>query len=138
MMHVNLVAMGRVATGAALIVITLVACESVPSGSNTSQSATSGTEAASTAKRIAITAESGRFEPAEVHLIQGTPAVLEFTRVVDSTCMRALRMPWMEEAVDLPMNEKVEVAVDTSMSGAFTYSCWMNMIFGEVVIHEAQ
>jgi plastocyanin domain-containing protein len=137
MMHVNFVARGCVSIGVALIVIDLAACESVPSGSNTSLSATSGAEAAPTTKRIAITAKSGRFEPAEVHLVQGTPAVLEFTRVVDSTCMRALRMPWMEEAVDLPMNEMVEVAVDTSMSGAFTYSCWMNMIFGEVVIHEA-
>jgi len=134
MMHVNLVARGCVSIGVALIVIALAACESVPSGSNTSQSATSGTEAASTAKRIAITAESGRFEPAEVHLIQGTPAVLEFTRVVDSTCMRALRMPWMEEAVDLPMNETVKISVDTSMTGVFSYACWMGMVSGDVMI----
>jgi len=46
-------------------------------------------------------------------------------------------MPWMEEAVDLPMNEMVEIPVDTSMTGVFSYSCWMNMVSGEVVIDEA-
>jgi plastocyanin domain-containing protein len=89
-----------------------------------------------TTQRVAITAKAGRFEPAQVHLVQGAPAVLEFTRIVESTCMNAVRMPWMEEAVELPMNEKVEIAVDTSMTGVFTYACWMDMVFGEVMIHE--
>ena len=40
----------------------------------------------------------------------------------------------MKEAVDLPMHEPVEIAVDTTRAGTFTYSCWMNMVFGRVVI----
>ena len=92
--------------------------------------------AAGSTQRIAITATAGRFEPAQVHLVQGAPAVLEFTRVVESACMKAVRMPWMEEAAELPMNEKVEIPVDTSMTGVFTYACWMDMVFGEVMIHE--
>ena len=99
-------------------------------------SAASATAAAST-QRVAITAKAGTFEPAEVRLVQGVPAVLEFTRVVDSPCMRAVRMPWMEEAVDLPMNEKVEILVDTSLTGVFSYSCGMDMVFGDVVIDKA-
>ena len=77
------------------------------------------------------------FEPAEVRLVQGVPAVLEFTRVVDSICMQAVRMPWLDEAVNLPLNENVEIAVDTSMTGVFSYHCWMNMVSGDVVIDRA-
>jgi plastocyanin domain-containing protein len=51
--------------------------------------------------------------------------------------MKAVRMPWMEEAVDLPKNEPVEIAVDTSMTGVFSYACAMGMVFGKVVIDRA-
>ena len=78
------------------------------------------------------------FEPTRVRLVQGVPAVLEFTRVADSACMQAVRMPWMEEAVDLPMNEAVEIPVDTSMTGVFSYACWMDMVSGDVVIDDAK
>ena len=86
------------------------------------------------AQRVVIKAVTGAFEPAEVHLKQGVPAILEFTRVVDSDCVNAVRMPWMKEPVDLPMNKKVDIPVDTSKAGTFTYSCWMSMVFGRVVI----
>jgi len=121
----------------AALVITLAACVSEPSADNASSASTTNVAALDSTQRVAVTAKAGTFEPAEVHLVHGTPAVLEFTRVVDSECMNAVRMPWMEKAVDLPMNEKVEIPVDTSMTGVFTYSCWMNMVFGEVVIDEA-
>ena len=90
------------------------------------------------AQRVAITAKAGRFEPDRVRLVQGAPAVLEFTRVVDSACMNAVRMPWMSEAVPLPMHEKVEIAVDTSHTGIFSYGCWMDMVFGDVIIDKAE
>ncbi len=118
-------------------VIALVACASEPRARNASSATTASVAAAASTQRVAVMAQAGTFEPAEVHLVQDVPAVLEFTRVVDSACMKAVRMPWMEEAVDLPMNEKVAISVDTSMTGVFSYSCWMNMVFGEVVIDKA-
>jgi plastocyanin domain-containing protein len=51
--------------------------------------------------------------------------------------MEAVRMPWMDEAVDLPMNETIEISVDTSLTGVFSYACWMDMVFGDVVIDKA-
>src|SRR5262245_30058939 len=89
-------------------------------------------------QRVVVKAVTGAFEPAEVHLQQGVPAILEFTRVVDSECVNAVRMPWMKEPVDLPMNQKVDIPVDTSKAGTFTYACWMNMVFGRVVIDPAR
>jgi thiol-disulfide isomerase/thioredoxin len=94
-------------------------------------------KARANSQRVAITVSAGAFEPAVARLVQGVPAVLEFTRVVASECMNAVRMPWMKDAVDLPMNEKVEIPVDTSMTGVFSYSCWMDMVSAEVMIEEA-
>jgi len=89
---------------------------------------------AAATQRISIVVREEAFDPAEVHLTEGVPAVLEFTRVVESGCMNAVKMPWMEEAVDLPLNETVEIPVDPSMNGDFSYSCWMDMVHGNVAI----
>jgi plastocyanin domain-containing protein len=87
------------------------------------------------AQKVAIKATAKGFEPPEVHVVQGKPAVLTFTRVVESSCVDAVKMPWREEAFDLPLNEPVDIVIpDTSKSGAFAYSCWMNMVHGKVVI----
>jgi plastocyanin domain-containing protein len=118
------------------LVITFATCK-VDSSAQASSAETTNASAAVDPQRVVVKARAGRFEPAEIHLIQGVPAVLEFTRVADSECMKAVRMPWMNEPVTLPLNEKVEIPVDTSMTGVFSYSCWMNMVFGEVVIEEA-
>jgi peroxiredoxin len=85
-------------------------------------------------QRISIIVREDAFDPAEIHLTEGVPAVLAFTRVVESGCMNAVKMPWMEEAVDLPLNETVEIPVDPSMTGDFSYSCWMDMVHGNVAI----
>ena len=120
----------------AVSVITFAACGVDPSV-QASSAESANAAAAVDPQRVVVTAKAGTFEPAKAHLVQGVPAVLEFTRVADSECMKAVRMPWMDDAVDLPLNEKVEIPVDTSMTGVFSYSCWMDMVFGEVVIGEA-
>ena len=119
-------------------VISFAACATEPRADNASSVTSTSAAAAASTQRVAIMAKAGTFEPAAVRLVQGVPAVLEFTRVVDSACMKAVRMPWMEEAVDLPMNETVEISVDTSMTGVFSYACAMDMVFGEVMIHRAR
>ncbi len=89
-------------------------------------------------QRVAIKVTSKGYEPAEVHFVAGKPAVLEFTRVTESECLNAVKMPWMKEAVPLPLNETVKIPVDTKEAGAFAYSCWMSMIYGRVVIDPAK
>ena len=90
--------------------------------------------AAAETQQISIVVREDAFDPAEVHLTAGVPAVLEFRRVTESGCMNAVKLPWMEEAVDLPLNETVEIPVDPSMTGDFSYSCWMDMVHGKVAI----
>ncbi|HHH11423.1 MAG TPA: hypothetical protein ENK23_05045 [Sorangium sp.] len=84
--------------------------------------------------RVAVTVTAKGFVPNEVHLKQGQPGVLAFTRIADSECLSAVRMPWMSEATPLPKGKTVEIPVDTDVDGTFTYSCWMTMVFGRVVI----
>jgi plastocyanin domain-containing protein len=84
---------------------------------------------------VAITASKDGFKPEVAEFVQNRPAFLEITRVDDTNCANAVRMPWMKEARDLPLGQKVSIQIpDTSQAGEFQYSCWMNMLFGKVVI----
>jgi plastocyanin domain-containing protein len=88
--------------------------------------------------KVRIVASDAGFEPAEVHVPQGRPAVLEVTRVSESSCVDSVRMPWSAEAIDLPLNETIAIVIpDTSKAGTFVYSCWMNMLHGKVIIDPA-
>jgi plastocyanin domain-containing protein len=90
---------------------------------------------ASAAQRIEIKATKHGFEPTEVHLEQGREAILVFTRVDETTCVEAVKMPWADRPTDLPLHQPVEIRVpDTSKAGTFTYACWMNMVYGRVVV----
>lgn len=90
------------------------------------------------AQRVAIEATAKGFEPAEVHVEQGRPAVLVFTRTVESSCVDAVKMPWREQAYDLPLNQPINVVIpDTSKAGEFSYACWMDMVHGRVIVDAA-
>ncbi len=85
--------------------------------------------------RATVLASSAGFQPEVVEFIQGRPAIVDFRRVDDTSCVNAVRMPWMSQALPLPLNETVSVRIpDTSQAGEFGYACWMNMIRGKVVI----
>jgi len=89
-------------------------------------------------QQVAIEATATGFEPAEVHVRQGRPAVLTFTRVVASSCVDAVKMPWREEPYELPLDKPIQIVIpDTSKAGTFTYSCWMDMVHGRVFIDPA-
>jgi plastocyanin domain-containing protein len=86
-------------------------------------------------QHVAIRVTDKGFEPKEVRLKQGSRGVLDFTRETDSECLESVLMPWAKEPVKLPKGQKVAVEIpDMSKAGEFNYSCWMNMVFGHVVI----
>jgi plastocyanin len=114
-----------------LALLPALGCDSKPIGAPSGPLASAG---AANVVTVQIRATDSGFEPAEVHLEQGKPGVLVFTRTTDRECVNAVRMPWMDEAVDLPKNQPVTFQVDTSKAGTFSYTCWMTMVFGRVVI----
>lgn len=89
-------------------------------------------------QRVAIRVTAEGFVPKEVHLQQGRPGFLLFTREVESECLNAVRMPWMAKAAPLPLRETVTIQIpDMSQPGEFSYACWMDMVYGTVVIDSA-
>jgi plastocyanin domain-containing protein len=113
----------------------LVACNSSPTPNKSGQPGSAPATAPSgSAQRVAIKVTKEGFDPPEVKLHQGRPAVIEMTRVVESDCLDAVRMPWMAEALPLPLHKTVEIPVDTAKAGTFRYSCWMSMVFGRVTV----
>ena len=119
-----------------LIAASLVACDDRSSEKKFMPAAIASIETAN-AVRVSIEASKKGFQPTHVQLTQGRPGILEFTRVDDTDCVSGVRMPWLDEPVDLPKGEKVAIAVDTSKAGMFRYACWMNMVFGRVTIDPA-
>jgi plastocyanin domain-containing protein len=96
---------------------------------------TAATVADDGAQHAAIRVTDKGFEPSLVKLKQGGRGVLDFTRETDSDCLNAVSMPWAKDAVDLPKGQTVAVEIpDMTRAGEFTYACWMNMVFGRVVI----
>jgi hypothetical protein len=116
-----------------LFAAALIACNSSPTAGAHSASAAPSV-ARGQEQLAAIRVTHGGFEPVEVKLEQGQPAVLEFTRIADSDCVNAVRMPWLSQTVALPLNESVRIPVDTSKAGTLRYACWMNMVFGRITI----
>jgi plastocyanin domain-containing protein len=131
--------------GAAALVC-LPACRDKSSSPKENPALTEGAPAASSAatvpavtippgaQRAAIKVTKEGFEPVEVKLTAGKPAVLEFTRETESECLNAVRMPWLAEPVPLPMHQTVVIPIETVPARTLRYSCWMNMVFGKVTI----
>lgn len=88
--------------------------------------------------RVAITVTKQGFEPAVARFPKGRPAFLDFERAEETDCLNAIKMPWSEAVIDLPLHQTVSIQIpDTSRDGDFRYGCWMDMVFGTVVIEAA-
>lgn len=86
------------------------------------------------AKQIVDVTVAGGYSPALVHLRQGQPAALRFTRTSDQGCLDQVHSADLHFASDLPLNEAKTFDVPTDAAGEFTYSCGMDMFSGKVVI----
>ena len=74
------------------------------------------------------------YEPEVVEFKQGTPAKIIFNRSNDSACLARVQSDEIQFNTDLPLNQDVEVAINTDQKGEFNYACGMNMFHGKVVI----
>lgn len=63
--------------------------------------------------------------------------VLELICIDGIECVNVVKMSWLSKSIDLPLNEMVWILVDISKVGIFIYSCWMNMVFGRVIIEKS-
>lgn len=74
------------------------------------------------------------YEPETVTLKKGVPAKLVFHRINESDCLSRVQSKKLAFNQALPLNQDVEISVDTNRSGEFDYACGMNMFHGKVVV----
>lgn len=77
---------------------------------------------------------NGGYSPETVVLKKGVPAVLNFTRKDQSSCLD--RVVFSDFGVNqaLPINQKEEIKIDTSKAGEFQWACGMDMFHGKLII----
>lgn len=77
---------------------------------------------------------NGGYSPATVVLKKDVPAVINFNRKDESSCLE--RVVFSENGINqfLPQNEVTTVPFDTSKAGEFDYACGMNMFHGKVIV----
>lgn len=77
---------------------------------------------------------NGGYSPETVVLKKGVPAVLNFTRKDQSSCLD--RVVFSDFGVNqaLPIDQKEEIKIDTSKAGEFQWACGMDMFHGKLII----
>lgn len=86
--------------------------------------------AAETVVRIEVTASG--FEPGEITLEEDAPAVLEFVRTAETTCVDAVVFPESGIRHELPLNTPVRVSVQPNAGQRIAFACPMDMYRGSV------
>ena len=90
--------------------------------------------AASGPKELQVTVTDNGFEPENLVIAKGQPAVVVFTRKTDRTCATEAVFVENGQKYDLPMNTPVRVDLTGTSPGKLHYACAMNMIKGTVTI----
>jgi plastocyanin domain-containing protein len=90
--------------------------------------------AASGPTEIAVQATANGFEPKQVTVAKGTPAVLVITRVDEATCATEAIFTETGRKYELPLHQPVRVELPTGATATLHYACGMDMWKGEVVV----
>lgn len=77
---------------------------------------------------------NGGYSPETVVLKKGVPAILNFTRKDQSSCLD--RVVFSDFGINqaLPINEEQQIEIDTSKVGEYQWACGMDMFHGKVII----
>ncbi len=84
--------------------------------------------------RIEISVDAGGYHPAQIQAPAKSKVTLAFKRVSDVGCGQELVVASMDLKKQLPLNEIVEIEVETGESGEIGFACGMDMYKGKVVI----
>jgi plastocyanin domain-containing protein len=89
---------------------------------------------ASGPSEIHVTVTDNGFEPNDVVVKKGQPAVLVITRKSENTCATDVVFTETGRKYDLPLNTPVRVDLTGAAPGKIHYSCGMDMEHGTVTI----
>lgn len=115
------------------LLLSAVACnKSDKAGTGTSAGAASA--AAPASGTIDVKADENGFSPSTITLKKGESATLRFKRTTEDTCADKVVFPDLKVTKDLPVNQPVEVAIDTKEARTLGFECGMGMYKSKVVI----
>lgn len=89
--------------------------------------------AATATPAITVNVTEKGFAPDHLTLRTGVLAHITFTRQTDQTCATSVVFPDYNIKQDLPLHKPVVIQFTPRKTGAFTFSCGMNMLHGQVV-----
>jgi len=89
---------------------------------------------ASGPREIQVTVTDMGFQPKDVTIAKGQPAVLVITRKTDQTCATEAVFAETGKKYELPLNTPVRIDLAGVSPGTLHYACAMNMEKGTVTI----
>ncbi|MBK7582685.1 MAG: cupredoxin domain-containing protein [Myxococcales bacterium] len=98
------------------------------------QAAASAAPTGPSSGTINVKADENGFAPSSISLKKGEAATLRFTRTSDETCATKVVFPELKLEKELPLNQPVEVAIDTKEAKTVGFECGMGMYKSKVVI----
>ncbi len=102
-----------------------------------SASAVSYTTAADGVVEIPLTIENTQFVPQVVQIPADTPVRLVVDRREDGACSDQIYLPQLEILKDLAPNAVTLVDIPATKAGAYTLTCGMSMMSGQLIVGEA-
>lgn len=83
---------------------------------------------------VEVKADENGFTPSNITLKKGESATLRFKRTTEDTCADKVVFPDLKLTKDLPVNQPVEIAIDTKEAKTLGFECGMGMYKSKVVI----
>ncbi|MDO8557421.1 MAG: cupredoxin domain-containing protein [Candidatus Jorgensenbacteria bacterium] len=76
----------------------------------------------------------GGYSPESITIPVGKTTILNFTRTDPTSCLEEVVLSDFRIRRQLPLNQKVPIAITPQKTGEFTYSCGMNMYHGKIMV----
>ena len=83
---------------------------------------------------VDVKADENGFSPSTITLKKGEAATLRFKRTTEETCADKVVFPELKLSKELPLNQVVEIPIDTKEQKTLGFECGMGMYKSKVVI----
>lgn len=118
----------------ALIVVIALCAAACNKTEKPSGGAAPAAQAGPTSGTVDVKADENGFSPSSITLKKGEAATLRFKRTTEDTCADKVVFPDLKITKDLPVNQPVEIAIDTKEARTLGFECGMGMYKSKVVI----
>ncbi len=77
---------------------------------------------------------NGGYSPEVISIPKGKTTKLNFTRTDPTDCLGEVVLGDFKIRKELPLNQKVTVAITPQKAGEYMYACGMNMYHGKIIV----